>query len=47
MEQRCEALLGVSTGLRGGFVPERPRSLVSTKPTTLRAWARQELAPRL
>ncbi|NJQ05805.1 NAD(P)H-binding protein [Streptomyces lonarensis] len=42
-----EALLGMSIGLRDGFVPEQPRSVVSTTPTTLRAWVREELAPML
>ncbi|GAA3113432.1 NAD(P)H-binding protein [Streptomyces rectiviolaceus] len=38
------AVLGMSTGLRDGFVPEQPRSIVSTTPTTLRSWVHEELA---
>lgn len=39
----AEAVLGMSTGLRDGFVAEQPRSVLSTTPTTLEAWARGEL----
>lgn len=42
-EAMAEAVLGMSTGLRDGFVPEQERSVVSTTPTTLRAWVREEL----
>lgn len=42
-----EALLGMSTGLRDDFTPEQKRSLVSTTPTTLRSWVREELIPLL
>ena len=42
-----EALLGMSTGLRDGFVPQQPRSLLTTTPTTLAAWAHAELRPLL
>lgn len=38
-----EAMLGMSTGLRDGFTPEQQRSLVTTTPTTLRSWVREEL----
>lgn len=38
-----EAMLGMSTGLRDGFTPEQARSLVTTTPTTLRSWVREEL----
>jgi len=34
----------MSTGLRDGFVPEQGRSVVSTTPTPLRSWLREELA---
>ncbi|KJQ54266.1 NAD(P)H-binding protein [Microbacterium sp. SA39] len=43
----ADAVLGMSTGLRDDFIPEQPRSLVSTTPTTLRSWAREELRPAL
>ncbi|MFF9607357.1 NAD(P)H-binding protein [Streptomyces sp. NPDC014684] len=42
-----EAVMGMSTGLRDGFVPEQPRSLRSTTPTTLGSWAYEVLRPRL
>lgn len=38
-----EAILGMSTGLRDGFVPEQPRDATTTTPTTLGAWAWAEL----
>lgn len=38
-----QAMLGMSTGLRDGFKPEQGRSLISTTPTTLRSWVREEL----
>lgn len=42
-EAMADAVLGMSTGLRDGFVPEQERSVVTTTPTSLRAWAREEL----
>lgn len=39
-----EAMLGMSIGLREGFVPEQPRTVATTTPTTLRSWIRDELA---
>ncbi|MEU2554413.1 NAD(P)H-binding protein [Streptomyces sp. NPDC013313] len=42
-----EAVMGMSTGLRDGFVPEQPRTLRSTTPTTLGSWAYEVLRPRL
>ncbi|MEU5828576.1 NAD(P)H-binding protein [Micromonospora tulbaghiae] len=41
------AVLGMSTGLRDDFVPEQERSVVTTTPTTLRAWIRGDLLPAL
>ena len=38
-----EAVLGMSTGLREGFTPEDPRTIVTTTPTTLGAWAYEHL----
>lgn len=44
---QVESILGMSTGLRDGFVPEQPRTVASTTPTTLRAWAYDVLRPLL
>ncbi|MEU5993522.1 NAD(P)H-binding protein [Spirillospora sp. NPDC047418] len=43
----ADALLGMSTGLRDGFVPEQDRSNITTTPTQLRGWLRDELVPAL
>jgi uncharacterized protein YbjT (DUF2867 family) len=43
----ADAVLGMSTGLRDDFVPEQPRSVGSTTPTTLRSWVREVLVPAL
>ncbi|MFJ7206167.1 NAD(P)H-binding protein [Streptomyces sp. NPDC098789] len=42
-----EAVLGMSTGLREGFVPEQPRTVRTTTPTPLAAWAHAHLRHRL
>ncbi|MCC5481158.1 NmrA family NAD(P)-binding protein [Streptomyces barringtoniae] len=42
-----EAVVGMSTGLRDGFVPEQSRTLYTTTPTTLAAWAYDVLRPQL
>ena len=42
-----DAMLGMSVGLRDGFVPEQQRSLITTTPTPLRSWIREELLPAL
>ncbi|WP_299050996.1 NAD(P)H-binding protein [uncultured Nocardioides sp.] len=42
-----EAVLGMSTGLRDGFVPEQVRDATTTTPTTLDAWAYDVLRPLL
>ncbi|NRQ33833.1 NAD(P)H-binding protein [Nonomuraea sp. NN258] len=44
-EAQVEAIMGMSTGLREGFVPEQPRTLATTTDTTLGAWAWAELRP--
>ena len=44
---QVDALLGMSTGLRDGFVPEQPRDVTTTTPTTLAAWCADELRPLL
>jgi uncharacterized protein YbjT (DUF2867 family) len=46
-EAMADAVLGMSTGLRDGFVPEQERSVVTTTPTELRAWVREELVGAL
>jgi uncharacterized protein YbjT (DUF2867 family) len=38
-----EAVLGMSTGLRANFTPEDPRTILTTTPTTLAAWAHEHL----
>ncbi|TDQ04461.1 NAD(P)H-binding protein [Labedaea rhizosphaerae] len=40
-----EAVLGMSTGLRGDFVPEQKRTVHTTTETTLAAWAYEVLRP--
>ncbi|MEV1004191.1 NAD(P)H-binding protein [Nonomuraea sp. NPDC050202] len=46
-EAQVEAIMGMSTGLRDGFVPEQPRTPETTTDTTLGAWAWAELRPAL
>jgi uncharacterized protein YbjT (DUF2867 family) len=41
-----DAVLGMSTGLREGFTPEDPRTILTTTPTTLAAWAHEHLVER-
>ncbi|MFG3281348.1 NAD(P)H-binding protein [Streptomyces sp. NPDC048111] len=41
----ADAVLGMSTGLREDFVPEQPRTVRTTTPTTLAAWAYDHLRP--
>lgn len=43
----ADAVLGMSTGMREGFVPAQERTVVTTTPTGLRGWVREELAPQL
>jgi uncharacterized protein YbjT (DUF2867 family) len=38
-----EGIVGMTAGLRDGFVPEQPRSFASTTPTTLSTWAAEHL----
>lgn len=42
-----EAIMGMSTGMRDGFVPEQPRDLTTTTPTTLASWSYDVLRPLL
>lgn len=46
-EAQIEAIVGMSTGLRDGFVPEQPRSVLTTTPSTLAGWAHAHLRPLL
>ncbi|MDD7921204.1 NAD(P)H-binding protein [Actinomycetospora callitridis] len=46
-EAQIEAIVGMSTGLRDGFVPEQPRSVLTTTPSTLPGWAHAHLRPLL
>jgi hypothetical protein len=43
----ADAVIGMSTGLREGLVPEQPRTMGSTTPTTLAAWAYDALRLQL
>ena len=42
-----EAIMGMSTGLRDGFVPEQPRDATTTTDTPLASWAHEVLRPAL
>jgi len=44
-EALVEAVLGMATGLRENFEPEGPRTILTTTPTTLAAWAHEHLRP--
>ncbi|MCS0639210.1 NAD(P)H-binding protein [Streptomyces sp. LP05-1] len=44
---QAEAVLGMSTGLRDGFVPEQSRDTTTTTPTHLSGWAYEHLRPAL
>jgi uncharacterized protein YbjT (DUF2867 family) len=43
----ADGVVGMTRGLRDDFVPEQERSVLSTTPTTLAAWACQHLRPLL
>ena len=42
-EPMIEGILGMSIGLREDFMPEQERTLLTTTPTTLAAWAYENL----
>jgi len=42
---QIEAILGMSRGLTESFRPENPRSMATTTPTSLAAWAYENLRP--
>ncbi|ACQ82287.1 NmrA family protein [Beutenbergia cavernae DSM 12333] len=46
-DAQVEGIVGMSRGLRGPHVPEDPRDVRSTTPTTLAGWAFAELRPAL
>jgi uncharacterized protein YbjT (DUF2867 family) len=46
-EAAVEGILGMSIGRRHGFVPEQPRSLLTTTPGSLAGWAITHLRPLL
>ena len=46
-DAQVEAIVGMSAGLRDGYVPEQPRTAVTTTPSTLEGWATAHLAPLL
>ena len=46
-EGLADAVIGMSTGLRDGFIPEQPRSPGTTTPTTLGSWCYDVLRPAL
>ncbi len=42
-DQQADAIVKMSSGLRDDFTPENPRTVLTTTPTTLGAWAWQHL----
>ena len=44
---QVEAVVGMSRGLRDGFVPEDPRTVLTTTSTTLASWVHEHLRPVL
>lgn len=44
---QVEGFAGMAALTRGDFTPEDPRSIVTTTPTTLAAWAHSHLRPAL
>ncbi|GEK22616.1 NAD(P)H-binding protein [Cellulomonas xylanilytica] len=44
---QVDAILGMTRGFDDGFEPEDPRSIATTTPTTLGAWAFENLRPAL
>ncbi|WP_370619342.1 NAD(P)H-binding protein [Mumia qirimensis] len=46
-EGAARGVVGMSAGLRDGYVPEQTRDALTTTPTTLAAWAYDELRPAL
>jgi len=46
-ETAASGVVGMTSGMRDGFVPEQPRSALTTTPTTLAEWATSQLRPLL
>lgn len=46
-KRAAQGIVGMASGIRDGFVPEQARDAVTTTPTTLAAWAYEELRPAL
>lgn len=46
-QTRIDAMMGMSIGLRAGFLPEQPRTAISTTPTGLAGWIHATLVPAL
>jgi uncharacterized protein YbjT (DUF2867 family) len=46
-EVAVEGILGMGVGKREGFIPEQPRTVLSTTPSTLAGWAVTHLRPAL
>jgi uncharacterized protein YbjT (DUF2867 family) len=46
-EPAIEGVVGMTAGVRDGFTPDQPRSALTTTPTTLGAWAYDNLRPVL
>ena len=46
-EKQVEGMVGMSAVMRPDFVPEDERSIITTTPTTLAAWAYSHLRPLL
>lgn len=46
-EVAVEGIVGMSIGKREGFIPEQPRSVLTTTPGSLAGWAITHLRPAL
>jgi hypothetical protein len=46
-EVAVEGIVGMSIGKRKGFIPEQPRSVLTTTPGSLAGWAITHLRPAL
>ncbi len=46
-DAQVEGFVGMSSGIRDDFVPEDPRTVLTTTPTTLASWVHQHLRPLL
>jgi uncharacterized protein YbjT (DUF2867 family) len=46
-EHAVEGIVGMGVGTRDGFIPEQPRSMLTTTPSSLAGWAITHLRPAL